>query len=40
MHKFLFYNKFNIFLYTFRALLFSKRVEEYIKLIIKQEIVH
>jgi len=43
MHKFLFYNKFIIFLYMFRAhsaLLCSKHVEEYNKLIIKQEFVH
>ena len=39
MHKFLFY-KFIIFLYIFRALLCSKHVEEYNKLIIKQEFVH
>jgi len=29
MHKFLFYNKFIIFLYMFRAQQFSKHVEEY-----------
>ena len=47
MHKFLFYNKFIIFLYMFRALLCSKHVQEYNKhvqeyntLIIKQEFVH
>jgi len=40
MHKFLFYNKFIIFLYMFRALLCSKHVEEYNKLIIRQEFVH
>jgi len=40
MLKFLFYNKFVIFLYMFRALLCSKHVEEYNKLIIKQEFVH
>jgi len=33
--QFLFYNKFIIFLYMFRALLCSKHVEEYNKLIIK-----
>jgi len=40
MHKFLFYNKFIIFLYMFGALLCSKHVEEYNKLIIKQEFVN
>jgi hypothetical protein len=40
MHRFLRYNKFIIFLYMFRALLCSKRVEEFNKLIIKQEFVH
>jgi len=53
MHKLLFYNKFIIclymfrallcfvlFLYMFRALLCSKHVEEYNKIIIKQEFVH
>jgi len=40
MHKFLFYNKFIIFFYMFRALLFSKNVQENNKLIIKQEFVH
>ena len=40
MHKFLFYNKFITFLYIFRALLYSKHVEEYNELIIKQEFVH
>ena len=40
MHKFLFYNKFIIFLYMFRAQQWSKHVEEYNKLIIKQEFVH
>ena len=62
MHKFLFYNKFIIFLYMFQALLYSSsggqnciiqqmlsshsvgghlvHVEEYKKLIIKQEFVH
>ena len=37
MHKFLFYNKFIIFLYMFRAQQCSEHVEEYYKLIIKQE---
>ena len=40
MHKFLFYNKFIIFLYMFRALLCLKYVQEYNKLIIKQEFVY
>ena len=40
IHKFLFYNKFIIYLYMFRALLCSKHVEEYNKLIIKKEFVH
>jgi len=40
MHKFLFYNKFIIFLYMFRAQQCSKHVQEYNKLIIKQEFVH
>jgi len=40
MHKFLFYNKFIIFLYMFRKLLCSKNGEEYDKLIIRQEFVH
>jgi len=40
MHKFLFYNKFIIFLYMFRALLCSKRVEQCNKRIIKKEFVH
>ena len=40
MRKFLFYNKFIIFLYMFRALLCSKRIEERNKLIMKQEFVH
>jgi len=38
MHKFLFYKNFIIFLYMFRVC--SKHVEEYSKLIIKQEFVH
>ena len=40
MHKFLIYNKFIIFLYIYRVLLCSIDVEEYNKLIIKQEFVH
>ena len=40
MHKILFYNKFIICLYMFRALLCSKHVQAYNKLIIKQESVH
>jgi len=49
MHKFLFYNKFIICLYMFRALLCSssggqtciiQHVEAYNKLIIQQEFVH
>ena len=42
MHQFLFYeyNEFIIHLYMFRAQLCSKHVEEYNKLIIKQELVH
>ena len=36
----LFYNKFSTFLYMFRAQQCSKHVEEYNKLIIKQEFVH
>jgi len=40
MNKILFYNKFITFLYMFRALLCSKHVEEYNKLIIKQDFVH
>jgi len=39
-HKFLFYNKFIILLYMFRAQKCSKHVEEYNELIIKQEFVH
>ena len=39
MHKFFFYNKFIICLYMFRALLCSKHVEEYNKLIIREEFV-
>jgi len=38
MRKFLFYNKFFIFLYMFRALLCSKHVKEYKKLIHKTRI--
>jgi len=40
MHKLLFYNKFIIFLYMFRAQLCSKHVEAYNKLNIKQQFVH
>ena len=40
MHKFLFYSKFIALLYMFHTLLCSKHVEEYNKLIIKQEFVH
>ena len=40
MHKFLFYNKFITFLYMFRAVLCSRHVQEYNKLVIKQEFVH
>ena len=35
-----FYNNFIIFLYMFRALLCSKHVEEYNKLIMKPQFVH
>ena len=38
MYKSLFYNKFIIFPYMFRAQQCSKHVEEYNKLVIKQEI--
>ena len=37
MHKFLYYIKFIIFLYMFRALLCSKHVEEYNKFIKKNK---
>ena len=37
MYKFLFFNKFIIFLYIFRALLCSKNVEEYNKVIKKNK---
>jgi len=40
MHKFLFYIKFIIFLYMFRAQQCSKHVEEYNKLNVKQEFMH
>jgi len=40
MHKFLFYNKFILFLNMFRTLLCSKHVEAYNKLIIKEHFVH
>jgi len=40
MQKFLFYNKFIIFLHIFRVQKCSKHVEKYNKLIIKQEFVH
>jgi len=38
MHRFLFYNKFIMFIYMFRAQLCSKHVEEYNKLIIKKNL--
>ena len=37
MHKFLFYNKFIIFLYMFRAQQCSKHVEEYKKNLLKNK---
>ena len=40
MHKFLFYNKFIIFLYMFCTQQYSTNVGEHNKLIIKQEFVH
>ena len=40
MHKFFVYNKFNILLHMFRTQQRSKHVEEYNKLIMKQEFVH
>jgi len=40
MHKLLFYKKFIIFLYMFQAQQCLKHVEEYNKLIIKQDFVH
>ena len=40
MHQFLFYDEFIIQLYMFQAQLYSKHVEVYNKLIIKQELVH